>query len=368
MKPRIRYLMLAGLIAPLIFFSCKTTDTGAGASLVDGHGLVEEDLSGPADEVSLAALAEAEAKAKEARAMAEYVNGPVHRPDEWKAAETRFKEADSRGAPETKGDVYERVAEWDAIKLAYDDIYKGSLDKFAQEQQEILAKAREKAVEAGAGDLVPDRLAMADALADKSKQLSAAGDINGSVLAGKEARDRYQILETLALAHKKQMEADEYDFFLRDPDNYLLAANAGNNAVDLYDEGDLAKSQAEADVALEKFRQVVRNGWNETVEETASVTKEWRDAALEIKANVAVRSDYSAAETVYNQAYVALRAEKYTEAIDLFAEAGGLFETAYENAMEKRIAAEEALQRTEQKLVESEELGQYADDIIGGDE
>jgi hypothetical protein len=83
--------------------------------------------------------------------MAEYVNGAVHCPNEWRLAEGRFTSAGNRkGDPETLEDAYARTAEWNAIKVAYDDIYDNSLDRFVLEQQEVLARARGKAVEAGA--------------------------------------------------------------------------------------------------------------------------------------------------------------------------------------------------------------------------
>ena len=360
MKSRIRYLILAGLFVFLIFVSCKTTGD-ATASLVE----IPRDLAGPADEASLAALAKAEANAKEARSLAEYVNGPVHRPDEWILAEDRFKAVSSfDGDLTTKEEVYAKVAEWNAVNLAYYEIYKGSVDVFLGEQEAVLAQKREDAVEAGAEEIVPDRLAIADTFAAKSKELSDKKDARGSVNAGMEARDRYQILETVALARGKQVEVEEYNFLYVDPVNYELARESGNAAITLYDEGDLSGSQSAAHNALTGFTQVIRTG----VEEKASVVRESREAAQDIKADVAVRSDFAAAESVYNQAHVALRADQFSEAIELFEESDALYEIAYEKALEKREIAEEALQRTEEKLAESEELAQYAEKILEGDE
>ena len=369
MKPRIWYVILVGIFMSFTFFSCKTTDTGAPASLVDGPAAVQQDLTGPADEASFDALAEAAEKAKEARSMAEYVNGPVHCPNEWRLAESRFTAAGNRkDQPETKEDAYARVAEWNAIKLAYDEIYKKSLDQFVNEQQEVLAKARGRAVEAGAEDILPDRLAETDIITNKSKELSENGDIQGSINAGKEAWDRYRILETLALARSKQLEADDYNFYSVDPNNYRLASEAGDNAVDLLKAGDLVNSQEEATAALNGFREVIRNGWRPIVDEKTSSAMDSRAAAQEIKANVAVKSDFAAAEAVFNQAHVALRAEQYPEAIELFEQSEGLFDIAYDNALIKRSIAEQALQSIDEKLAESEEFAQYVEEIIGGDE
>ena len=368
MKQSIRYILLAVLFIPFILVSCKTTGTDVVSDLTDTVVLVEEDLTEPATDYLLEALAEAEARAKESRSWAEYLNGPVHCPDEWKAAEERCEAADNRkDPPATKGEAYERIAEWNGIKLAYDEIFNGSFEAFLNEQQDVLAAARQKAVDAGAEELVPDRLAVADTYTKSSEEKFQGGDIYGSLNSGKEAWDRYRILETLALARAKQEEADANDLFSKDPDNYMLAAEAGNNSVDLYDEGDLVKSQAEANAALAGFTQVIRSLYMADVEEKASLARDARAAAQEIKAQIAVRSDYEAAESVYNQAHVALRADQYEEAKDLFDRSTGLYNIAYEKALEKRTIAEEALRRSEQKLAESEEFAQNAEDIIGED-
>ena len=366
MKLRIRYLLLAGVFISLILVSCKTTgkDVTAGDTV-----FIQEDLTDPPADFLLESLAQAEERAKEARSWAEYVNGPVHCSDLWKTTEQRFELADSRkNVPATKGETYARIDEWNDIKLAYDEIFNGSFEPFLKEQQDVLAKARKKAVDAGAEELVPDRLAVADSHAARSREKYNNGDNYGSLNSGKEAWDRYRILETVALARAKQAEADEYNLFEKDPDTYKLAAEAGNKAIDLYDDGKLVKSQEEASKALAGFSKIVRDGMMANVQEKASEARDRRAEALEAKANVAVRSDFDAAEAVYNQAHVALRGEMYGEAIELFSRSSDLFIIAYENALEKRDIAEEAIERSDRKLAESEEIAQNAEDIIGGNE
>ena len=367
MKQRIWYLILVGLFVSFILISCKTTDTGVTTSLTDSG--IPQDLTGPADEASLAALAKARAEAKEARSWAEYMNGFTHCPNEWASAEKRYEAAAKLGnVPDTKKEIYDRVIEWNGIKAAYNEIYFKSFPDFIGEQQDRLAEAREKAVEAGAEELVPDRLALADGYTDNARKKYENGDLFGSLAEGKEAWDRYGILEILALAHAKQAEADEYDFFSVDPDNYMLAAEAGNGAVDLFDEGKLVESRAEAEKALAGFNLVINNAFTSIVEEKASVARDDRDVARAVKADVAVKSDFAAAENVFNQAHTALRAERYAEASALFEKSSELFINAHDKALEKRGVAEEALRRSEAKLAESEERAQYAEDVIGGDE
>ena len=365
MKQTFRFMILLGLVVPLILISCKTPGASPD-SLADD---IPADLSGPADGAALDALARARAQAEEARALAEYVEGERYFPAEWSAAEDRYSAARGEGGdPETKADAYARVTQWKGIKAAYDDIYNKSAPRFAGEQERVLAAARERAVGAGAEGLLPEQLAQADALAAAAKQKVDGGDIAGGIREGKAARDRYRVLETIALAHAKQAEADVNDFFSRDPDNYMLAAEAGNSAVDLYDAGDIAGAQDAADEALARFNQVIKNGWLSLVEEKASAAQALRAAAQEARADVAVRQEFNAAEQVYNQAHTARRAEEYAVAGELFEQSGGLFAKARDNAVTKRNQAEEALRRAEQKVAESEEKAQAVQDIIGGGE
>jgi hypothetical protein len=363
MKLKIRHLILIGLLLPLIFISCKTTATP------DSLSDIPKDLSGPADEAALSALAEARAKAEESRFWAAYVKGDTYYPEEWGVVENRYDAAAAQpDEPEAKADAYAAVIEWRGISAAYDDIYNKSAEQFAGEQQQLLAAAREAAVKAGAEELVPDRLAQADTVTASSKQKLESGDFTGAIKEGKDAQDRYKVLQTIAEAHTKQDEADNNDFFSRDPDNYMLAADAGNSAVEFYDAGDIAKAQEAADEALFRFTQVIKNGWASQVEEKALTAKEQRDAAEEVKANVAVRADFDAADRVYNQAHVALRAEEYAVASELFEQSEGLFKKAHDSAVVKRQVAEEALRQAEKKLAESEEKAQQAEEIIGGGE
>jgi hypothetical protein len=363
MKLKIRRLILIGLLLPLIFISCKTTATP------DSLSDIPKDLSGPADETALAALAEARAKAEESRFWAAYVKGGTYYPDEWGLVEGRYNTAAAQtDEPEAKADAYARVVEWRGIAAVYDDIYKKSAEQFAGEQQQLLAAAREEALKAGAEELVPDRLAQADTVADSFLQKFEGGDFTGAVKEGKDALDRYKVLQTISEAHTMQLEADSYDFFSRDPDNYMIAADAGNSAVEYYDAGDIVQAQKAADEALARFAQVNKNGWVSQVEEKVSGARTQREAAEEVKASVAVRADFDSAERVYDQAHVALRAEEYPIAAELFEQSENLFKKAYNSAVEKRQVAEEALRQVEQKLAESEEKAQQAEEIIGGGE
>ena len=248
------------------------------------------------------------------------------------------------------------------------DILAEDMPAYARNLQNTLATAREDAVNAGAEDLVPDRFALVDELADSSRQHLENGNYAASIIEGREALERYEILQTLGEAREIQRQADEQDFFTRDPDTYIQAAEAGNYAVDFFDEGNLAESQKHADEALAYFMVVYNNGWQSIAEDKADVANDWRDAATEIRANVAVQAEFAAAEQTYNNAQTAMQDQEYVRASELYEQSGMLFMLAHDNTVERRNIAEEALRVAEERLLESEERAQYVHELLeGGD-
>ncbi|MDR2181770.1 MAG: hypothetical protein LBN92_03720, partial [Treponema sp.] len=195
---------------------------------------------------------------------------------------------------------------------------------------------------------------------------AANQDYAGSISDGRAALDRYRVLKTLAEAGARQNEADSFDFYADDPENYELAAAAGNEAVEFYDADDMAAAQDSADESLLRFNLVIQNGQMIQTESRAASARESREAAQEAKADVASRADFDAADSVYNQAHAALREQNYADAARLFDESGGLFETARDNAVVKRRQAEEALREAEELLLESDQKAKAADEVIGG--
>jgi len=355
---RIQYLILTGLIFPFIVVSCVTTPKPK-------TDLTAENLAAPADETSLENITQARAAAEEARSRAEYANGNTYFSDEWGLAENRYSAAKNYDTPKTKGEANAQITEWKALNGIYQDIYTRS--QLAGEQENFLAAAREQAVKAGADTLIPERFAQADALKDSAGEKLRKGDLDGSARDRKEASDRYKVLQTIAEAHNKQSEADKNDFFSVDPDSYILAADAGNKAVDLYDENKLPEAQESAEDALNRFSQVITNGWISKIDEKTTFAEQSRNASLEAKANIASKAEYDAAEQVYSKALAAQEAEDYAGAAQLFNEAGELFTKAQNSAVAKQQKADEALREVEQKLAESRNKAQAAENLIGGE-
>jgi hydrogenase maturation factor HypE len=91
-----------------------------------------------------------------------------------------------------------------------------------------------------------------------------------------------------------------------------------------------------------------------------------RQAAQDLKANVAVKSDFERAQAVYAEAEQAFKAEKYDDAADLFAQAESLFADVKNVAAEKRARALEAMQNAQQKISATEDAAKKADAVLEG--
>jgi hypothetical protein len=361
-------LILPGLLVPLvILISCQTQPD----SPVEPEEVVVEEtenLDGPADAASLQAFEDARARAEAARAQAQMVDAASYFPEDWDSAESRYGEADKAGSPATLREARSRADEWGQIAGAYDDLFKRALPQFAADKEQQLLAARDAALGAGAGDILPDRFDATDELALSVRDKYTGGDYAGALADGTAAYDRYVVLETIAAAYALKQEADTYDFITYDPDNYEAGADAGNRAVDLLDQGSLADAKTSAGEAVDRFNLVLENGWIGYTNERSATAQSWRQAALEAKANMAARNEYQNADRTYSEAHVALRAGEFQEAADLFEKSGILFRQSRDLAVEKRVRAEEAIRQAEQQVSESESKAKDAQALIGDEE
>jgi hypothetical protein len=240
----------------------------------------------------------------------------------------------------------------------------------AEEKLRELDLAREEALESGIQnwDKLPDRFNNVDNTASSARDKFAKEDYAGAFTDASDALERYRILKTIAGAHNLKQEADKRNFFQYDEENYQEGLNAGNSAVDFFDQGALAQAGESAGESVLRFTDVLLNGWKAYAEEKGGEAQEWRQAALDVRANVAVRDVYREADKVYERAYVDMRAGEHRTAADLFDQSKVLFRRSRDAAVDKRTKAEEALRQAEQKVSQSGENAKNALERMGGEE
>ena len=137
-------------------------------------------------------------------------------------------------------------------------------------------------------------------------------------------------------------------------------------AQETYDAGDINASQNNAEEALLRFRLALNKGREMNASGRGEAASAERQAAQDLKANVAVKSDFERAQAVYAEAEQAFKAEKYDDAADLFAQAESLFADVKNVAAEKRARALEAMQNAQQKISATEDAAKKADAVLEG--
>jgi hypothetical protein len=327
------------------------------------------DLAAKAKPIFLESLANARKRAETARKQAFDLQAQSTLPVEWKVAESAFLRGRD-GVAAAEGGKIEAYP--DALKAyveagdAFESLIKNALPLFADALRAEIAKARADAVSAGAGDLSPDRLDAADKDAADALSLYQTDDFYGAYEAGKNARDRYYALATGARAQKVKAEIDRRGFAAYDSGNYIRATDRLQNALTAFDEGKVAASLDAAEEALLRFKLALAKGSELYAGERGKAAVAQKAAAMDLKAQVAVKVDYEVAADKLSQADASFKAGKWDDAADLYGEAEKSFAVVTEAAAQKRAAAEKALEDAKLRMEESERTARDADAVIEG--
>jgi hypothetical protein len=325
---------------------------------------------GPPDQAAIDALNTAKEQADTSRQQAIDIEGPGYFPADWDAAEAQYLAAGEQAQKPTLGEVKQAAAQYKAAAGAYDTLARKSLPLYAQARADEITQARSEAIDAGIGDISPDRLAAADAVVDRALERyetgSEAGDYYAAAGLAFLALDSYGALKTGASAYTLRQEIEVRNFAPYDARNFELAEESSARAVNAYDSGDIAIAQGNAEEALRLYTLVLNTGWESyTAERRAAAGKE-RQAALDLKANVAVKNEYDTANGLYNQAEAALRRRNFSEAVDFYIRSESQFSDVSKIAAEKRSLAEDAIRTAEEKVSQSDETARDAELILEG--
>jgi len=320
----------------------------------------------PPDQAAEVALAAAVARAEKSRKQAFDLEVPDTFAEDWKKAETLFMTGREKAQVKTQLSYTEAAKAYNDAADAYDTLALKALPLYAEARRQEIIKARADAVKAGADQLLPEQLAAADRVADRAQAEFDTGNYYTAATTAQEARSRYIILKTGLDAYTVQQEIDRRDFAKYDAGNYSLAQQKLQTSQEAYDAGDIASAQNNAEEALLRFRLALNKGREMNASGRGQAALAERQAAQDLKANVAVRSDFERAQAVYADADQAFKAEKYDEAADLYAEAEALFADVKNTAAEKRARALEAMQAAQQKISATEDAAKKADTVLEG--
>jgi hypothetical protein len=350
--------------------SCKSTATNAPATAAPEP---EPEVEQPAPEppapelptqAALNSLDEAIARAESARKRAGDFGAPARFPDDWAGAEADYASAGDRR--DTPAEVSETEAKYNALADRYDELFRKIIPLYAQEREEEVLAARDAAIAAGINDYYPEYLLDADKTALDAVDKYEAGDYyaadEGSLL----ALEQYRALKPGTEAYKLRQEVVDRDFSGYDRDNFSRADELLLAAFNHYGEKDTKTARDEADQALSRYDLVLRAGWAGSTARLQALAQAERQKALNEKANVAVRNDFSETEKVFTQANTAYRAQRYQEAGPLYEQSAVSYTILAGTAAEKRRQAETAIGKAEEKVAESETVVQNAELILEG--
>ncbi|GHV43784.1 hypothetical protein AGMMS49546_26380 [Spirochaetia bacterium] len=372
-----KYIILLILTLGTIFLmaSCQST-APAPAALVSSPepaaspAPVPEPVPPPAaqdvpDQAALNSLAAAKARAEEARKKAADFESPAYFPGEWDAAEAAYVSAGEQ-AQNTLTEVKQAEAQYNAAADSFEDVFSKTIPLYAQDREAEVIAARNEAISAGIDSLYPEHLRATDTIALDAVDKYEAGDYYAARDAAALSLGRYQALKAGMDSYNVRQEVLNRNFADYDPDNFDRADKTLATALDLFEAGNIEEALNEAEEAKLRYNLALKFGWAVYAEERALAAGKERQNALDLKANVAVRSEFDPAEKLYGQAGISLKAEKYEESADLYSQSEARFISLAKAAAEKRRAADAAIKVAEEKMVESEETARDAELILEG--
>jgi hypothetical protein len=326
---------------------------------------VDPDME-PPDQSALDALQAAAVRAEKSRRFVVDFEGALYYPQDWATDETGYDSIKKDAKQSTLGEVKEAIALYTAVAEAFDELGGKSLPLYAHDRENDILIARDRAVEAGAPEIAPEYLIMADESALDAEAKYKAADYYSAAAAAFHARDMYNALKIGLDAWYVREKIVDKGLVEYDPENFDKTDELGFSAINDYETKNVNKALESAKTAYGQYNQIYAGAIESYAADKGTAAEAERQAALNSKANVAVRNDYDAAYNVLIRAHNAFSERKYENAADLFIQAEGLFGNARLIAEDKRRKAQEALQAAESKMADSDERAKNVELILEG--
>jgi len=128
-------------------------------------------------------------------------------------------------------------------------------------------------------------------------------------------------------------------------------------------EKDNAKSRTAFQQAIAGYQQVLDGGFPALTAERKKGADEAKAEADQVKAGVAVKADYNAAQGLYNQAAAAEKAKDYPKSLDLYEQSRAKFVAAAQTARQLKAQAEGSIKEVKEELATAEQQAAEAEKI-----
>jgi len=253
---------------------------------------------------------------------------------------------------------------------AYGDLIARGVVLVAADRRKDAEDMKSTATKAGADSTQVERFGAGDecfkgaaALVDDSKSEEA-------IPVFITARLYYELAWKRAIASEVLANIEDRDFAKWDSGNFQLADNkyqAEDGFWASENETTRAGGVDALDEAILRFNLVVQKGREMTASTVKSAADEARQRSQDIRANVAVKDMFDAAQELYAEGSSELAAKNYEAAAYSFDRAGTGFNEAYEVAADKRAKAQEAMKAADEATSESQRKAEDADPLLQSD-
>jgi len=318
------------------------------------------------DQASLNNLNSAVNRTEAARKLVQDFDGPTYFPADWGAAETLYGTAVNGRRTATVRDVRESLSRYNAAAAAYEALAEKTIPRYADVLEKEVMAAREGAIDAGAAYLAPEFLIGTDEYALSAWDMYEAKDYYKAREAGLLVRDAYDALAVGVEAYKIRLEIQDRDFVYYDQANIAAADDIALSALEDYENHEIASADSKAHDVRARYEQSLAKAKESYAADCAAAANAERQRALDIRANIASRQEFEAADAVFNQGVAASRSRSFDQASSLYIQSRTMFASVVAITQEKRRIAEEALRAAERKLIESDEEAQRVELIIEG--
>ena len=368
MKSKYLGLFVFVLLIFSLTISCKSSPAAPIDEFSDGYTQPSVgDYFTSAPSMALLSNLEAVSKsAEDARKLSLDFNGHLNFPQEWENAESLYDQAQSSRRTGTVEEVQDSIARYDAAIAAFEAMMEKSIARYFQDLDNEINEARNNALAVGAGYLTPDFLLEIDNEAEDAWALYRSGDYYRARDSAILARDMYKALTIIVEAYNLRMEIDERDLFRFDPYNIIAADELASSAMDDFVDRAIESAIIKAMDARAMFAIALDRGKEGFALEWANAASAERDKALEARANIALRVDFDAADSIFNQGLSYFRLRDFDQSAYHYMQSRGMFIIVTDAAWERRRIAEASLREASRRINESEDLAQRAELIIGG--
>ena len=345
------------------FFACKSAPA-AGEPAPPPKA--EPAPAGP-NQALLNELDAAIAKANDARKRALDFESPDYFPSEWEAAEDKLAQA-GQVPKDTDSHIRDAITAYNTAAEAYDSVFMMTIPLYAQAREDEIMAVRDKLIAAGARDTFPEPFPAADETALTALNQYEAKDYYAARDSAAKALAMFQSMSAGYDAWLVRCEIIDRGFEVFDPDNFNSADEIILGGVDDYWAENYPVAQEKAEEALQRYKLVLSTGWVAYAEQCYAKSDAGRKAALDAKADVAVKDMFTEGDSHYNPAVKAFDSKNYQEAAELFVTAEALFNESRIIAEKKRREAEITIDKADKKIVESDETVRKAEVILEGGE